>query len=370
MRSGCGINRAGASSVTLIRVKGFQIFADRHGRPRCYHRKTRTPIDLNACPLGSEAFFAECQRIADRMRIATPKPGTFGLLVVSYRTSPAFLDLAPRTRANYHAALDYLKPLDGVQLADFDRPYVVKIRDKAALRGRAFANAIKAVLSVVLAWGAERGLLKDNPAIGVKGLRRKRDLPDPNRPWSDQERRAVLQALPAHMRSAVGLMMFTGMGPKDALCLPKSLCRPDGIATRRAKTGEPMFWPVPNPLRKIISEAPVHNALTLCANSNGQPWTLSGFRASWRPIRQHLEEAGEIQPGLTLYGLRHTVAVILREMGADERTIADALGQRTPEMARRYAKGADLAPKMRDVAQKFEAELNKRETRAVKPVPK
>ncbi len=359
--------RAGKSPVTLIRVKGFQIFEDRHGRPRCYHRKTRTPIDLNACPLGSEAFFAECHRIAGQLKAVAPKPGTFGLLVTSYRASPTFLDLAPRTQSNYLSALDYLKPLHAVRLADFDRPYVVKIRDKAALRGRAFANAVKAVLSVVLAWGAERGLLKDNPAIGIKGLRRKKDLPDPNRPWSDPERTAVLQALPAHMRSAVGLMMFTGLGPKDALGLPKSFYRAEGIATRRSKTGEPVFWPAPKPLRDVIAEAPVHNASTLCANSNGQPWTLSGFRASWRPVRQRLEKSGQVQPGLTLYGLRHTVAVILREIGMDERTIADALGQRTTEMARRYAKGADLAPKMRGVVREFEAELNKRETRVVKP---
>ena len=58
---------------------------------------------------------------------------------------------------------------------------------------------------------------------------------------------------------------------------------------------------------------------------------------------------GRVGPGLTLYGLRHTVAVILRESGADERTIADALGQKTIEMARHYAKGADLKRKMRGV---------------------
>jgi hypothetical protein len=34
--------------------------------------------------------------------------------------------------------------------------------------------------------------------------------------------------------------------------------------------------------------------------------------------------------------------VILRECGFDEHTIADALGQKTIEMARHYAKGADL----------------------------
>jgi hypothetical protein len=61
------------------------------------------------------------------------------------------------------------------------------------------------------------------------------------------------------------------------------------------------------------------------------------------------------------------VAVILREIGCDERTIADALGQRTIEMARHYARGADLRPKMRGVVQSFDAELHKRGTRIVKP---
>ena len=39
--------------MTRVSVKGFKIFDDRHGKPRCYHRATRTPIDLVAAPLGS-----------------------------------------------------------------------------------------------------------------------------------------------------------------------------------------------------------------------------------------------------------------------------------------------------------------------------
>jgi integrase len=65
--------------------------------------------------------------------------------------------------------------------------------------------------------------------------------------------------------------------------------------------------------------------------------------------------------------LRHTVAVILRESGCDERTIADALGQKTIEMARHYARGADLRGKMRGVVASFDLELNKRRTKIVKP---
>jgi integrase len=80
-----------------------------------------------------------------------------------------------------------------------------------------------------------------------------------------------------------------------------------------------------------------------------------------------LEKAGSIGPGLTLYGLRHTVAVTLRELGYDERTIADALGKKTIELARHYSEGADLKPKMRGVVASFNAELNRRRTKTVKP---
>jgi integrase len=162
-------------------------------------------------------------------------------------------------------------------------------------------------------------------------------------------------------------MMYTGLGPKDALTLPRTFYREGEIATQRSKTGQPVFWPAPEPLLEILANAPSHAAVTLCANSNGLPWTDSGFRASWRKIRLQLEKDGQIGSGLTLYGLRHTVAVILREMGRSERDIADALGQKTIEMARHYAKGADLRPKMRGMVKDFDAELNKRRTKVVKP---
>ena len=110
-------------------------------------------------------------------------------------------------------------------------------------------------------------------------------------------------------------------------------------------------------LQEILAGAPTHDAITLCANSNGLPWTESGFRASWRKLRTKLEREKKINEGLTLYGLRHTVAVILREAGADERTIADALGQKTIEMARHYAEGADLKRKMRGVVAEFDRNL-------------
>jgi integrase len=169
------------------------------------------------------------------------------------------------------------------------------------------------------------------------------------------------------MKAGIALMMFTGLGPKDALHLPKTFYCDGEIATRRSKTGAPVYWKAPAQLKAILAKAPKHQAITLCGNSIGKPWTQSGYRASWRRLRIKLEGEGRIGPGLTLYGLRHTVAVILREAGFDERTIADALGQKTIEMARHYAKGADLKPKMREVVVRLDAELNRRRTKLVKP---
>ena len=108
--------------MTRVRVKGFQIFPDRHGKMRCYHRKTRTSVDLEKAPLGSAEFFAECARIAELTKIAgPPKPGTLGLLITEYRASQSFLDLAVRTRADYQRCLDYLKPISDTPLIRFDR---------------------------------------------------------------------------------------------------------------------------------------------------------------------------------------------------------------------------------------------------------
>jgi integrase len=357
--------------MTIVRVTGFKIFPDRHGHLRCYHRKTGLPIDLKKAPIGSAEFLSECAKIgalADAQRAEKERPGTLGALIRDYRASPVFHDLAPRTRADYQTHFDYLRPIADTALARFDRPLIVRIRDKAAAsKGRHFGNYLKATLSVIFGWGLERGYVASNPASGIKAIRRQRGMPDANRPWSDVERHAVLDAAPAHMQPAIAIMMFTGLGPRDTLTLPRNFARGGEIATRRTKTGEPVFWPMPSELAAILDQAPPHTATTICANSLGLPWTLCGFRASWRTVRIRLEKEGRIGPALTLYGLRHTVAVILREGGADERTIADALGQKTIEMARHYAKGADLRGKMRGVVKDFDAELAKRRTKVVNP---
>jgi integrase len=249
----------------VVRIKGFQIFPDRYGKMRCYHRPTRTAIDLEKMPLGSAAFLAECERIGrivkartDKAAAVAMKPGTLGALVTDYQGSDEFRRLSPKTKRDYQTYFDFLRAIADTPLAKFNRPLVVRIRDDAAKRGWAFANCLKSILSLLFAWGSERGLIESNPAAGIKKLRRPKDAPQANRPWADEERDTVLAEAPEHMRPVIALMMFTGLGPKDALALKKSSVKGREISTSRAKTGEPVFWPMPSPLAAILDAAPTH----------------------------------------------------------------------------------------------------------------
>jgi len=348
--------------MTRVRVKGFKIFADRHGKLRCYHRATGTAIDLSKAPIGSAEFFAECARIAALVNKAgPPKPGTLHMLITEYRKSLEFNDLSARTRSDYQRVFDYFAPIGDTALIKFDRPLVIKIRDRAGQKhGRRFGNYTRQVFSLLFAWGHDRGYLASNPAIRIKGIRKPKDAPEANRPWTDAERHAVLDAIAPHMELALHLMMFCGLEPQDAVKLPRNAIVDDKIDTRRGKTSEPVWQPLPSPVLEAIARAPAHSAITLCANSRGRPWTVSGYRASWRPIRQELEERGLVQPGLTLKGLRHTVATILREMGKDYAEIAEFLGQKTEVMAKHYSRRADRSKQMTATVKDLATEVNKR----------
>lgn len=353
------------------KLKGFKIFQDKKPpyKWRCYHRETGTVIDLDRFPLHSLEFYGECYRIGELHKAADEaKPGTLGMLIKSYRASAAFRDLAARTQADYQKCFDYLKKIEDTPLTSFTPPLVVRIRDKAGeSRGRRFGNYIRQVLSLLFAWGKERGYVRDNPAASIKGIRRPKGAPEANRPWSDDEREAVIAALPAHMAPPIALMMYYGLDPQDALKLPRTAVVDGLIDTRRGKTGGAVLVPLVPPVKAALDAAPSHDAITLCANSHGRPWSVSGFRASWRPIKLALEEAKKVRPGLTLKGLRHTVATILREMGHDYETIANALGQKTEAMAKHYSRRADVSKRTSAAVTDLSAEMNRRKTKIVKP---
>jgi len=184
------------------------------------------------------------------------------------------------------------------------------------------------VLSVVFSEGKERGYIETNPAADIKALKRHKDAPAANRSWTDSKREIVLAALPEHMKLPITLMMFCGLDPVDVLTLSRNAIKDEMIDIRRAKTKEPVWIPLPTPVRRAIENVPPHTAITVCANSYGKVWTTDGFNTNWQKIRNKLLGKGLVQSGLTLKGLRHTVATILAEMGYVTGRLPTCLGRK------------------------------------------
>lgn len=228
---------------------------------------------------------------------------------------------------------------------------------------------LRTFLSEVFRHGVPKGLITANYAEAVIPKPRPRDKAYANRPWTAAECETVLRLAPAHIRAALALMANTGLDPSDALHLRRSAIADGVIWARRGKTGNEVPLPIGSALRAALDDAPKHDAVTILATSKGLPWTYNGFSTVWHRFKTKQVEAGAIPADLTLKGLRHTVATVLREAGKTPREIADLLGQKTESMALHYSRNSNLAESNRATIETLDSET-KRRTQVVKPFAK
>ncbi|MGC1236777.1 MAG: tyrosine-type recombinase/integrase [Xanthobacteraceae bacterium] len=209
-----------------------------------------------------------------------------------------------------------------------------------------------------LSYGIEHGLAHENPVSRVKKIRRPKDMPRPNRPWSQEEWKAVTESVPKHMLAPVMLCGLLGWREGEAISAPRTAYneKTGELVRTSAKSGKPVKTDTPKQVAAALEAIFPHAATTLLVSSTGRPWTLNGFRSSFFRLIGKLEEKGQVGPDLTCHGLRHFAATRLREAGFDKQTIADFLGQETPGMAGYYSRDADLKGKMRKVVEYIDHE--------------
>jgi integrase len=141
--------------------------------------------------------------------------------------------------------------------------------------------------------------------------------------------------------------------------LPPTVIQSGRIKLRTRKRGVWIDIPIMPELKDALAEAKRntagkdHEAITLCTNSRGKPWTLSGFSCSFRKALKDLQRKGLIGDGLTFHGLRHTVATVLAEAALSAEDIAAVLGQRTSQMADHYSREADRSRRTTAAIKKF-----------------
>jgi len=333
---------------TVVRIKGLKRYRDpRDGRVYCYHRATGRRLKGE---FGSAEFLAELAEIEAAHREqkqCDALPRTLGEMVGLYTQTARFGELAPRTKKDYVGIISDLAGIHDMPLTAMDKPFLARLRDEhAKRRGWHRANYLLQVISQVFKLAEEYGVIKDNPVLRLTKLKRPKDLPAANRPWTEVERKVVLEAAPPHLRLPLAIGALTGLRIADIVTLPKTAFRDGWLRHETRKRRVEVVLPLMDDLRRELLRAPAHDAITLCANSFGQPWTEDGLRCSFGKLREKLELENAIAPGLTIHGLRHTVAAGLAEDGITDSEIACWLGQKTTAMARHYSARADKKRRM------------------------
>jgi integrase len=360
----------------ILRIGGINKVISK-GKVYYYHRKTGERV---AAEYGTVAFLQEVERLNLKHAGKNPTalPGTLGALIAAYKTdaNPEWKNLKPDTRIWYQRIFNYLKPLDGVLLADLDTPFLTALRDKCFVKHKGrFTNGVISCLSMMFKWSKPRGWMTTNPAADVPKVRKKKGEKKKRRAWLPEEVPAVFESFSGGMLVGITLGYWCGLTLKDFVEFPRKL-DPLGngydpvkrtLTYDRSKTNVGTTVPVSDAAAAILDAeiARLKDAkiipTTMVINTSNEPFTRNGFKANFYKGTRKLVAAGKVHPGVTLHGLRHTMGKDIIDADGDAKGVAAALAQETSQMGELYSKERD---KSRLAKKAVSAAIEAREARA------
>lgn len=313
-----------------VRLKGINRVRKRlaSGQYRTYYYAWKGGPRLEGKPGSPQFHSSYCTATAARTLVP---PDQLVSVLEQYRRSSEFLGLAPRTRHDYDRLLLKIErdfgdfPIDALR-DPRTRGEFLAWRDRNALKSRRQADYAFAVLARVMSWAYNRGIILLNPCErGGRVYRAKRS----DRVWEAEQEGLFLERAPHHLHLALRLALWTGQRQGDLLKLTWSSFDGETLRLRQSKTGTVVRIPVGQVLQEDLINlrqgraAKNENYLSepILLNSNGQPWTESGFRASWRKA---CIAAGITD--LTFHDLRGTAVTRLARAGCTVPEIATITG--------------------------------------------
>ncbi len=295
---------------------------------------------------GSPAFMRAYNAAIEAPRRARVT-GTLQEVIDGYQKSPAFTDLAVRTKSDYLGHIDKIAAakltekspaLAAWPLAVIEDPKIRKRlldwRDRLAKSSPRQADSTFAVLRVILEWARDRGMIAHNHATRPKKVYKANRS---DKLWLPEHLEAFRAVAPPDMRFALELALWTGQRQTDLLKLGWSAYKDGRLTFRQGKRKRKVDMPVPSTLKALLDAAP-KKAATILTTDTGKPWTTSPrpihFMHQWRKA---MLDAG--LDGLHFHDLRGTTCTMLADAGCTPSEIASVLGW-TPatvnEMLDRY----------------------------------
>ena len=207
-------------------------------------------------------------------------------------------------------------------------------------------------LARILSWAHNRGLIAGNPCAKGGKLYHGTRI---HKIWDDEDVARFLRTAPPYLRLAMLLAVNTGQRQGDLLRLPWSAYDGKEIKLRQGKTGAYVPIPVTDELKAALDAAPRKSPIML-TNSEGKPWSESGFQGAWGKATMR---AGI--RGLTFHDLRGTAVVTLARAGCNEVEIYSITGHKPGDV--RAILTAHYLPRDAEVAGNAIAKLNRYKAR-------
>jgi integrase len=311
-----------------VRLKGINSKRKRlaDGSIKTYHYAWKGGPPLRG-EVGTPEFIASYNE-AVATKIAPPT-GVLLALLFRFQESAEFqFGISPRTRR------DYVKQIKRIERAFGDFPIkglndprartvFLEWRDQLAQTSLRQADYAYGTLARILSWAHNRGLIGKNPCSKGGKLYHGTRV---DKIWNDEEVARFLRTAPPYLRLAMLLAINTGQRQGDLLHLPWSAYDGKFIKLRQRKTGAYVPIPVADALKDALDAAPRRCPIIL-TNSDGKPWSESGFQGAWGKATMR---AGI--RGLTFHDLRGTAVVTLARAGCNEVEIYSITGHKPSDV--------------------------------------
>lgn len=254
---------------------------------------------------GLDASKAAVWTAYERVVAETRTRFDFNKLADMYFASADFSRRKPNTKDDYRRSAKLLLATFGTVPPNTIRPE--DVRRYMDLRGTVSmvrANRERSMLSTIMAWGYERGLVKANPCTGVKTFAES----SRERYVTDAEYAAVLAIAPPMVQAAMEIAYRCAARQQDVLDRQRQHLQEDGLYIRQGKTGKQQIkaWTVE--LRAAIDLAAAQpsrlGTMWIIHNRAGQRYTRSGFNSIWGRLVKKALAQGLIGESFTFHDLK------------------------------------------------------------------
>jgi len=197
----------------------------------------------------------------------------------------------------------------------------------------AAANNLLKVLRAVMRFGVDRGLVDNDPTVGVRMLRYRSEG---FHTWSEEEVAAFEARWPLGTKQRLGfdLLLYTAQRSSDVRQMTDRQIQSGRVQVRQNKTGQLVDIPMHPRLRASLESCEVAGRFIL-TTQYGREFTEKGF-SNW--IKKAAGAAG--LPHCSAHGLRKAASRRLAEAGCSTHEIAAVTGHTSLKEIERYTRAA------------------------------